>query len=142
MPKDKTGTTDFIGDTSRILNDAMVTLMAECFAIQQGIMNVSIFDGKNMPVRDFIQEVVNGKARIPANCEKQYIKAVLPRLKGAARDSTRGKSFFSMKDLIDHLKQRFVPHKTYTWYTHEISNIKMTRNENVSEFYDRLFLLG
>ena len=46
-----------------------------------------------------------------------------------------------MKDLIDHLKQRFAPHKSYTWYTHEISNIKMTRNESVSEYYDRLTLL-
>ena len=46
-----------------------------------------------------------------------------------------------MKDLIGHLKQRFVPHKTYTWHIHEISNIKMTRNENVSEFCDRITLL-
>ena len=146
MPKDsiqsdKTGATDFTGNISRTLNDAMVTSMAECFAIQQGIMNVPIFNGKNMPVRDFIQDVINGEASIPANCEKQYIRAVLSRLKGAARDSTHGKSFFSMKDLIDHLKQRFAPHKSYTWYTHEISNIKMTRNESVSEYYDRLTLL-
>ena len=46
-----------------------------------------------------------------------------------------------MKDLIDHLKQRFVPLKTYTWYVHEISNIKMARSENASEFYDRITLL-
>ena len=94
-----------------------------------------------MPVRDFIQGVVNGEASIPADCEKQYIKAVLARLKGAARDSTDRKSFFSMKDLIDHFKQRFAPHKTYTWYIHEISSIKMTCNENISEFYDRIRLL-
>ena len=48
-PPDKTGTTDFTGDISRTLNDAMVTSMAECFAIQQGIMNVPIFNGKNIP---------------------------------------------------------------------------------------------
>ena len=115
--------------------------MAECFAILQGIMNVPIYNDENMPVRDFIQDVVNGEASIPANCEKQYIKAVLSRLKGAPRDSTHEKSFFSMKDLIDHLKQRFVPHKTYTWSTHKISNIKLTRKENVSKFYDHLTLL-
>ena len=96
MPKentrsDKTGTTDFIGDISRTLNDAMVTTMPECFAIQQGIMNVPIFNGKNMPVRDSIQGEINGEASIPANCEKQYIRAVLSRLKVAARDSTPGK---------------------------------------------------
>ena len=141
MPKDKTGTTDFTGDISRTLNDAMVTSMAECFAIQQGIMNVPIYNGKNMPVRDFMQDVVNGEASIPANCEKQYIKSVLSRLTEAARDITHEKSFSSMKDLIDHLKQRFVPHKTYTWYTQEISNIKLTCIKNASEFYDHLTLL-
>ena len=83
-------------------------------------MNVPIFNGKNVPVRDFIQNVIDGEASIPANCEKQYIRAVLSRLKGAARDSTHGKSFFSMKDLIDHLKQRFALHNTYTLYTQEI----------------------
>ena len=99
MPKDntrpdKTGTTGFTIDISRTLNDAMVTSMAECFVIQHGIMNVRIFNGKNMPVRDFIQDVINGEASIPANCEKQYIRAVFYRLKGTARDSTHGKSFF------------------------------------------------
>ena len=68
-------------------------------------MNVSTFNGKNMPVRDFIQDVVKVEASIPANYEKQYIKAVLVPLKGAARDSTHGKSYFSMKNLIDHLQQ-------------------------------------
>ena len=47
---DKTGTTDFTGDISRTLKDAMVTSMAECFAILQEMMNVPIFNGKNMPV--------------------------------------------------------------------------------------------
>ena len=92
---DKSRTTDFTGDISRTLNDAIVTSMAECFAIQQGIMNVPTFNGENMPERDFIQDVVNGEASKPANCEKQYIKAVLARLEGAALDSTHGKSFFT-----------------------------------------------
>ena len=114
---DQTGTTDFTGDISRTLNDAMVIPMAECFSIQQGIINIPISNGKNMPGRDFIQDVINGEASIPANCEKQYIRAVLSRLKGAARDSTHGKSFFPMKNLIDHPKQRFAPHK-HTCRTH------------------------
>ena len=68
-------------------------------------MNVLTFNEKNMPVRNFIEDVVKVEASIPANCEKQYIKAVLAPLKGAARDSTHGRSYFSMRDLIDHLQQ-------------------------------------
>ena len=100
MPHDKNSTThdktqggEFTGNISRTLSDFMVTSVAECFAIQQGVMNIPTFNGKNMPVRDFIQDVLNGESSVPANCERQYIMAVLARLKGAARDSTHGKTF-------------------------------------------------
>ena len=84
MPRDKNSTThdktqggEFTGNISRTLSDAMVTSMAECFAIQQGVMNIPTFNVKNMPVRDFIQDVLNGESSVPANCERQYIMAVL-----------------------------------------------------------------
>ena len=53
MPHDKNSTTrdktqggEFIGNISRTLSDAMVTSMAEYFAIQQGIMNIPILTVK------------------------------------------------------------------------------------------------
>ena len=79
--------------------------MAECFDIQQGTMNVPIFNAKIMPVRDFIQDVVSGQVNVPANCEKQYIKAVLARLKGAARDNTWEK-------FISHERSNWPPQAT------------------------------
>ena len=143
MSKDQTNTetSRFGADVNRTLNDAMMTSMAECFAIQQGITNIPTFDGKNMPVRDFIQDIINGESSVPVNYELQYIKAVLARLKGAARDSIYGISFTIISELIKHLKQRFAPRKTYPWYLHEISIIRMRREENVREFFDRITLL-
>lgn len=126
---------------NRTLSDAMVTSMAECFALQQGVMHIPFYDGKNIPVRDFIQDIINGESSIPENCENQFVKVVLSKLKGAARDSTHGKKFDTIDELINHLKQRFAPRKSYSWYLHEISTIRMGRNEGVSEFYDRLTLL-
>ena len=110
---DKTQSRELTGNISRTLSDAMVTSMAECFAIQQGVMNISTFNGKNMPVRDFIQDSLKGESSVPANCERQYIMTVLARLKGAARDSTHGKTFSTITDLIQHLKQRFARHNAY-----------------------------
>ena len=72
---------------------------------------------------------------------KQYILAVLARLKGSTRDSTHGKTFPTITNLIQHLKQRFAPHKTYSWYLHETSKIRMPCSESVSEFYERITLL-
>ena len=114
----------------------MATSMAECFAIQQRVMNIPTFNGKNIYLR-----CVKGKIHVPANCERQYIMAVLARSKGAARDSIHGKTFSTITDLIQHLKQRFARHKTYSWYLHEISTTGMSRSESVSEFYDRINLL-
>ena len=67
--------------------------------------------------------------------------AVQARLNGAARDSTHEKKFSTISDFIQHLKQRFAPHKTYSWHLHEISTIRMSHSESVSEFYDRITLL-
>ena len=131
---DKSQGGDFTGNISRILSDAMVTSMANCLGIQQGVMSISTFNRKNMTVRDFIQDVLNGESSAPGNCERQYIMAVLAQLKGAARDSTHGKSFSTITDLILLLKQRFVPHKIYSWYLHEIYTIRMSRNKILASF--------
>ena len=50
---DKTQGREFTGNISRSPSDAMVSSIAECFAIQQGVMNIPTFNGKNMPTRDF-----------------------------------------------------------------------------------------
>ena len=131
----------FIDDVSCDLKDALIKLRRECFAMQQGVMNIPIFDGKNMPVSDFIEDIIPGQSFVHATCEKRYVIVVLARLKGAARDSTYEKTFFNLSDLIQHLEQRFSPHKTYSWYVRETTTIKMLQNEGFYEFYDRLTLL-
>ena len=116
--------------------------MAECFAMQQAIMNIPIYSGKNMPVSDFIVDIIIGQSFVPANCGKRFVVAVLTRLKGAAGSSTHKKSFSTItNDLIQHLEQRFAPHKTYSWYVCEITTIQMFKNEGVCDLYDQLTLL-
>ena len=66
--------------------------------------------------------------------------AVQAQLKGAARDSTHEKSFSSISELIQYLKQRYAPCQAYSWYLEAIFNIRISRNEDVSEFYDRISL--
>ena len=59
----------FIDDISCEPKDAMIKLMAECFAMQQGVMNIPMFDGKNMPVSNCIQDIITGQSFVPATCE-------------------------------------------------------------------------
>ena len=132
---------EVISNFTRTLNESMIRSMIECFAIQQGIINVPVFDGENMPVRDFIEDVMNGALVVPADCKKRYVTTVLSRLKGSARSSTYGRTFSNLNELSDQLKQRCAPRKAYSWYISEMAIIQLSRGENVSEFYDRIMSL-
>ena len=129
---------EVISNFTHTLDESMIRSMIECFSIQQGIINVPVFDGENMPVRDFIEDVMNGALVVPAECEKRYVTAVLSRLKGTARSSTYGRTFSNLKELSDHLKQRYAPRKAYSWYISEMATVQLSRGENVSDFYDRI----
>ena len=89
-------------------------------------------------MRDFIEDVMNGALVVPAECEKRYFTAVLARLKGIARSSTYGRTFSNLKELSDHLKQRYAPRKAYSWYISEMATIRLSGGEYVSDFYDRI----
>ena len=80
-------------------------------------MSIPTFNGKNMPFRGFIRNVLSEQSSVP-QIAKEYIMTVLERLKCTSRNSTYGKSFSTITDLIQHLKHRFV-----------------------SKFYDRITLL-
>jgi hypothetical protein len=122
-------------------SNAMMTSMAECFTLQHSTLNIPHFDGKNMPLKDFLQDVHNGAVYVAPTSQGAYVKAVLGKLMGPARDSTYGKKFHTVNELTKHLKNRFAPGKTYPYYHHEIENIRMKRNESVGDFYDRLNIL-
>ena len=74
----------------------------------------SHIDGKNMPVSDFIEDIITGQSFVPATWKKQYVIVVLAWLKDAAWDSTYGKTFSNLSDLIQHLEQRFCPKRSDT----------------------------
>ena len=69
------------------------------------------FDGKNPPLKDFLQDVSNGAVFVTDATEPGFIKAALAKLRGVASESVRGKQFSKVKDLIAHLKKRFARKK-------------------------------
>ena len=75
-----------------------------------------MFDGGNIPLKDFILDIRNAATDISAAQLPSFLKKVLSRLQGAARNSTYGVAFNSVDDLVWHLKQRFAPGKTFTYY--------------------------
>ena len=120
---------------------AMMTSMAECFTLQHSTLNIPFYDGKNIPLKNFLQDIRNGAVFVPPALESSFLKAVLGKLQKTARDSTWGKTFYNLDELIKHLKARFGSDKTYPDYHHEIENIRMNRGETVNYFHDRLNIL-
>lgn len=61
MPEDphQTQLTDDINCT---LSEAMITFMAEIFAVQQRVSNIPSYDDKNMLARNFIQGIISWKS--------------------------------------------------------------------------------
>ena len=107
-------------------------------ALQQSTYHILQFDGKNPPLKDFLQDVANGAVFVTDAAEPGFIKAVLAKLKGVSRESVRDKQFSKIKKLIAHLKKRFAPTKKYRRYFESIVNLRMKQSETVSDYNDRV----
>lgn len=119
----------------------MMTSMATSFALSNALRIVRPFDGKNMPLKNFLQDVKNGAATIPTEQQSKYVAAVIAQLSGAARDSLWGKTIATVDELVSQLKQRFAPGRTYSYFTNKISALRMRQGESVGDFFDHLNML-
>ena len=122
-------------------NSALMISMAQTMAMQAAITSIPIFDGKNIPLKDFIQDIRNADADIPGNQKESFIKKVLSKLRGSARNSTYGVAFTSIDDLVKHLKQRFAPGKNFSYYNAQLNDLRMVQGDSVGDFRDKLNIL-
>ena len=63
------------------VTNAMMTSMAECFALQHGTLNIPFFNGKNIPLKDFLQDVQNGAVFVPLRRKARSLKQFLENYK-------------------------------------------------------------
>lgn len=108
------------------------------FSFQSATSYLDEFDGKNRPLRDFIQDIEGGDSLVPGGLKNNYLKFVLSKLRGRARDSLANKKIEKLQDVIDNLKTHFAPAKSYANYVKEIQALRIKKDETVSEFYTRL----
>ena len=118
----------------------MVT-MAKTMPMQTSVASIPVFDGGNIPLKDYIQDVRNAANDISATQLPSFLKKVLSRLQGAAGNSTYGVAYNSVDDLVRYLKQRFAPGKTFTYYYAQLNDLRMKQGETVGDFRDRLNIL-
>ena len=120
------------------ITDALLNTMGECMAVQQALLHIPPYDGKNMSFKTFLQDVENGVAICPEGIHNAFFKGVIAKLRDTAHDAVSGLDIESVNDLKNALKEYFAPKKRYTHYCAEIQGIRMRKAETVMEYYSRI----
>ncbi|XP_043475817.1 RING finger protein PFF0165c-like [Leptopilina heterotoma] len=93
------------GEDSRIVNQRLNLALSLTLFEKQ----LKFFDGYNIPVEEFIEQITFVASRMPITCEALIITIILDKLEGTAKASTIGIQFKILIDLLDHLKENFSP---------------------------------
>ena len=126
-----------VGDTSTAMGATLLAL-ASNLSLQNSIAGIGVYDGSNVPLKDFLQDVRNGEASITKQQSAAYLRAVLGKLRGPAKDCTYGQSFTTIEDLCARLKQRFAPGKDFAYYNSQLHSLKMKQGDTVGAFNDQI----
>ena len=90
---------------------AAMASVLECMTLQQSTYHIRQFDGKNPPLKEFLQDIENGAVYVTESTEPSFIKVVLSKLKGVARESVRDKRFNRVNEPNGTFKKTFRPFK-------------------------------
>ena len=110
-------------------------------SVQSALCAIPYYSG-NTPLKDFIQDVENFSSMFSdqPGCGI-FLRGVLSRLQGRAKQSLEGKDIQTIGELVKHLKSRFAPRKTYGHYVEKLSTATISQGESIQDFYDRLIAL-
>lgn len=115
--------------------------MVEGFSLRDQKDLIPRFDGRNLPLNDFIQDVRNAAAFIPEGREAEFTAAVIAKLSSDARNCVHGRDFNNVEDLIKVLIKRLNRGKDFDYYSAKISQLRMRSDESIGQFYDRVRIL-
>lgn len=111
-------------ETTQKLAETMEA-MQNNFLMQAATLHIPFFDGKNIPLRQFIQDVENGLTVIPDGLKPAFRNAVHAKLKGLARDSLEKADTDTTEKLLEELKKYFSPGRKYSDLVIELQNTRM-----------------
>lgn len=113
-----------------------VTAMTEYFQTQTVLNQIPTFDGKNTDLRNFVLEVENAYSLLGTGYDQnKFIKLILPKLKGIARESVEGKELSDLNSFTKHLKESFsTTTLPFGHYHSQLGQAKMAPTDTVNEF--------
>lgn len=115
--------------------------LAGSLSLQNSIAGLTTYDGSNVPLKDFLQDIKNGDEQVGGGQKASYLRAVLGKLKGPAKDCTYGRTFNTIEELCRHLKHRFAPGKGFTYYSSKFHTLRMLPDDSIGGFHDKICIL-
>lgn len=92
------------------------------------------FDGKSVPLSDFVIGCEDALEMLPKEAEKNLVKLIRNKLKGEVRDSIHGNKFEKLSDFITFLKRIYSPNKSEMQLMGELGSIFQKETENTIAF--------
>ena len=123
----------------RLLNNGRD--MVNNMSVQTRFLQIPKYDGKNMSLMDYLQDIQNRAAFIRPTSQSEYVNTAISNLQGEVRNVVYGEQINTVTDYIKHLKTRLARGKTYNYYADAISRIRMKQGQTVGEFYDKIRIL-
>ncbi|KAL7292693.1 hypothetical protein TKK_0013816 [Trichogramma kaykai] len=117
------------------------TLLTSNFTVNQATSQIPIYDGTNIPLRDFLLDVHNAHIGITKEQESCFLRNLLSKVQGKAKRCLYRKTFNEYTDVVKHLKERFGPNNTYTYYNQMLQSARMRQGESANDFYDHINVL-
>ena len=108
-------------------------------AVQQALLYIRVYDGKNMPLKTFIQDLENGYSIYPAGIRIAIFKGVIAKLRDTAKDAVSNVEVNTVANLKDALKEyeHSLPRRTIH-SSAQIQGVTMRGNKTVIEYYRRI----
>ena len=107
---------------------------------QNALSQVPTFAGKESELRSFVLDVAQTFASLGEGAnEVEFVKRILPKLRGRARECIEDQKFADLKSLVIRLEESFTAlGLNFAHYHSQLSQLKMSANESVLEFASRI----
>ena len=99
---------------------------------------VPAFDGKNIPLGQFLEGCSEAKDMVSPAAENNLVKLIRSKISGEARQSILGKTFDTIEALKDHFKDIYAPVRSVNQLLGELGNEYQREDEKVLTFANRL----
>lgn len=99
--------------------------------------DVPRFDGKNIPVSDFVRACKRAREMTQSSPEASFIKWMKSKLVGQAYSMIEDNEFNTVKEILDRLTSLYGPSKSIAYYRNEVVNLRKKVDESIIDYIVR-----